>query len=124
MQKPPQSPAVRTGTSGTRRHKTRWRRAARPAVAGWVSRAPHHVAEALSADLQAQPDHGGGESEQQETKGGPLLPVEARNELRVDLLGEPLRVLAPEQRRCQVVAKRQHEHHDAAGGYARRGMRN
>ena len=66
----------------------------------------------------------GGQRQQQESEGRALLPVEARDELVVDLLGEPLRVLAAEQGRRQVVAEGQHEHDDAARGDAGRGVRN
>ena len=70
------------------------------------------------------PDDRGGQREQQEAERRALLPVEARDELRVDLLGEPQRVLAAEQRRRQVVADGEHEHDDPAGDDAGRGVRN
>ena len=46
-----------------------------------------------------------GQSQQQEAECGALFPIEASDELSVDLLGEPLRVLAAEQRRGQVIAE-------------------
>src|ERR1700730_12356183 len=89
-----------------------WRRAATGPWAARESCAAHDVAEALSAHPQAEDHQRRGQPEQQEAEGGALFPVEARNELRIDLLGEPLRVLAAEQRRRQVIAQRQHEYDD------------
>jgi hypothetical protein len=83
----------------------------------------HHFAELLAGQFQARPHDAGGQDQQQEAEGRTLFPVEAGDELGVDLLGEPQRVLAAQQRRRQVVAQRQHEHHDAAGHDARRRMR-
>ena len=64
----------------------------------------HDLAEPLPGECQPQPDDRRRQQEQQEAEGRALLPVEAGDELRVDLLGEPQRVLAAEQRRRQVIA--------------------
>src|SRR5271166_1404967 len=116
--------AAKTGMRGTRSSRSAWRCAAKPGVAATESCASHHFGEALAAEPQSQHDDRRRQAEQQEAEGGALFPIEARDELRVDLLGEPLRVLAAEQRRSQVIAEREHEYDDAAGGDAGRRMRN
>ena len=83
----------------------------------------HHIAEILTGEAKSDPDDSRRQDQQQEAERRSLLPVEARDELRVDLLGEPQRVLAAQQSRRQVIAKREHEYNDAACSDTRRGMR-
>src|SRR5690242_11874636 len=76
--------------------------------------AVHGGGEGLAGQLQPDPDHQRGERQQQEAEGGTLLPIEPRDELVIDLLGEPQAALAAEQGRSDVVAQRQHEYDDGA----------
>src|ERR1019366_10486944 len=100
-----------------RRPSTRRSRcAAKPDAAARESCAPHRLAEPLAGELQPDHDQGGRQSEEQKAECGTLLPIEAGDELGIDLLGEPLRVLAAEERGSEIAAEREHENHDAAGG--------
>ena len=56
--------------------------------------------------------------QQQKAEGRALVPVEAGDELVVDLLGEPEGVLAAHQVGGEVVAEGEHEDDDGAGGDA------
>src|SRR5580658_8651850 len=105
MRIPRPPPTAETGTRETRPGTPPWRCAARPGAAGRGSRLPHHIAESLSGEPKTQYHQCSGQREQQEAECGSLFPIEAGDELRIDLLGEPLRVLAAEQRRRQVIAQ-------------------
>src|SRR5437868_6740135 len=84
----------RTGTRRTPRRTQRWRYGSPASAAARESRAPHHIAELLAGDGESEPDDRRGQDEQQKAERRSLLPVEAGDELRVDLLGEPQRILA------------------------------
>src|SRR3546814_18819356 len=65
-----------------------------------IASAPRDGAgERLARQLQTDPDRRRGERQQQEPEGRPRLPVVAGDELRVDRLGEPARILRSEERR-------------------------
>src|SRR5580658_7771861 len=123
MRIPQPRSTAKTGTSGRRSNKPRSSRAARPGGAAKGSCPLHHVAEALTGELETQQDQGGRQREQQKAECSALFPIESGDELRIDLLGEPLRVLASEQRRSQIIAESEHENDDATGGDSGGGVR-
>src|ERR1700690_318856 len=116
MRIPRPLPTAETGTRGRRPGTPPWRCAARRGAAGRGSSLPHHVAESLAGEPETQYYECSGQRQQQEAECGALFPIEAGDELGIDLLGEPLRVLAAEQRGRQVIAQGEHEHHDAYRG--------